>query len=510
MSNANPLSPALQASDQAKSSVGCWRIGLLFVTVLAIAALLRLVDLGGRPFHADEAVQADIFANLLEAGIYTYDPRHYHGPLPHFLNLGIAALLGVERLDTLQAWQFRLLPALSGLGVVALVWIIAGRKNTGPAAWAAALAAASPIGVFFSRIAIHEMTLAFLSLALAWTGERAWRTQRWPWWIATGVVGGLLVATKETWIIVLFSFAAALLMLGGKETLRAAFKPAFIFRSLIALGTALSVASLLYTNLGRNPVGIVDAGRTFFEYRTGAGHDRPWFHYLAEVFGGSYSREAVGAEGLVAALAMIAFVLAVRAKRRSGVALPGLPALLGLAGLVQITVYSLLSYKTPWLMLCPTVFLLPAAGWAAHELACAGGGLRRAATVSGLVLAWLLASAIPATRVNVTGHAYSKSPYAYASTRPEADPAMAGMLAGLPSDALVAVIGDDYWPLPWYLRDRRASTGYFAREPENFGAFALRLYCGRAFAEAPAATAETVFALRDGYYVKAVRLDGAR
>ncbi|NQT01065.1 MAG: TIGR03663 family protein, partial [Planctomycetes bacterium] len=51
---------------------------ILAATIVALA--LRLPRLRQRPMHGDEAVHADKFGELLEDGVYTYDPYEYHGP----------------------------------------------------------------------------------------------------------------------------------------------------------------------------------------------------------------------------------------------------------------------------------------------------------------------------------------------------------------------------------------------------------------------------------------------
>jgi predicted membrane-bound mannosyltransferase len=79
--------------------------------------------------HADEAVQAYIFADLLEHGKYRYDPVHYHGPLPHFINLPLMRALGVQKLDALQPWQFRLQPVFAGLLLVVLAACCAQNRS---------------------------------------------------------------------------------------------------------------------------------------------------------------------------------------------------------------------------------------------------------------------------------------------------------------------------------------------------------------------------------------------
>jgi len=53
----------------------------VWLLLLAVALALRAPQLGVRPLHNDEAVNASKLATLWESGIYRYDPDEYHGPL---------------------------------------------------------------------------------------------------------------------------------------------------------------------------------------------------------------------------------------------------------------------------------------------------------------------------------------------------------------------------------------------------------------------------------------------
>ena len=57
----------------------------VLILILGAGAALRLPQLGLKPMHTDEAVQADILMEARESGRYRYDPTEYHGPtLPLF------------------------------------------------------------------------------------------------------------------------------------------------------------------------------------------------------------------------------------------------------------------------------------------------------------------------------------------------------------------------------------------------------------------------------------------
>jgi uncharacterized protein (TIGR03663 family) len=142
----------------------------LFLAVVALAAVLRLADLPNRPMHCDEAVHALKFRELLEKNEYAYDPHEYHGPILNYLTLPIAWRAGASYLTEIDETHLRLLPAVFGILLVALVWLL--RRDLGWVAtiWAALLTAVSPAMVFYSRYYIQEMLLVCFTFGavIAW------------------------------------------------------------------------------------------------------------------------------------------------------------------------------------------------------------------------------------------------------------------------------------------------------------------------------------------------------
>ncbi len=519
MSNPAPVTPAAPASAPPPvRAAGLSVASLAFFCVMGLAAMLRLPHLDERPMHADEAVQAYIFADLLEHGKYRYDPAHYHGPLPHFINLPLMRALGVQKLDALRPWQFRLQPALAGLLLVVLAAFctrarsrssgsFSQKNEDGPAPpaspssafWPAALlAACSPLLVYFSRMAIHETLLACLALAVPLTAARFLQTRRAGWLIAAGAALGGLHATKETWSIIAFGWAVAAVALAPKKAWRL-LRETGAARLALAAAVALAVSFLLHSNFGRHPRGFADAWLTLFQYRTGGGHEKPWSYYLTDILAFHPAGRGWYGEGVILAFAAVGAL--VRARNADG----GLPAFLALSSVVQAVVYSIIGYKTPWLMLVPVAGLAPLAGcglaWMTGRRP-DGGPWRAVGVAAGLLV--LLVGAAPqlrdVTRVRATDPAL---PVVYAPTLPAADAALRQAVASLKPGELAAVIGDDYWPVPWYFRARRDDTGYYEEfeAPGDLSPFALVVRCG--YAPPPAAhPGDALVELRPGYYAR--------
>lgn len=469
---------------------GSPRARVWLVAVVVLAAVLRLAWLDERPPHADEAVQAYVFADLLEAGDYRYDPTHYHGPLPHYLNLVWMRAAGLRTLDDIEAWHLRLLPALAGIGVVLLAAAIARREGGETAGVRAALLAAfSPLAVYYSRMTIHETLLVALVLAAPWAVSRFLATRRARWLIVTGVLLGCLHAVKETWIIAAAAYLVAACLLWPKETWRK-LRAGLLGPLWLTAGVALAVSLFLYSGAGRHPEGFIDAWLTFFLYEKDAGHAKPWFYYATDLLGFRPAAGWLWGEGVIVAAALASLVVL---RRR-----PGGPAgFLAVAGSVQIVVYTLIGYKTPWLMLAPVACLVP---WAAQGWeTLARAETRRARAASACLWALLVLVSVPQAVIGGwLRPADPGIPFVYSPTTPAADAALKTFVAGLPGDALVAVSGENYWPLPWYFRAMRDRVGYFEDEPAHPERFQARVTTGLGGDGEPVE-------LRPGYFLRLLR-----
>jgi hypothetical protein len=86
-----------------------------------------------------------------------------------------------------------------------------------------------------------------------------------------------------------------------------------------------------------------------------------------------------------------------------------------------------------------------------------------------VVLGWQLSRAVPAAfRLAADG----RNPYAYVPTSKDLERWTDRMAAFLGThqeliNAPVLILGRQYWPLPWYLRDSPLPSGYLESLPEN-------------------------------------------
>src|SRR6476660_7660392 len=138
------------------------------VSILFVAAFLRLYDLNLVPLHHDEGVNGNFLVRLVREGFYHYDPANYHGPTLYYFAAVVAWILrpfvGAEA--SLSTTGIRLVPALFGLATIALFFTL--RRNLGTIATlsAAFLLAVSPGAVYLSRYFIHETLFVFFTVGI--------------------------------------------------------------------------------------------------------------------------------------------------------------------------------------------------------------------------------------------------------------------------------------------------------------------------------------------------------
>jgi len=446
---------------------------LLLITLFAAAAGFRLQRLDLRPMHTDEAVHAVKFGDTLESGRYRYDPEEYHGPTLYVFSLVPAWILGITKYESLTEGVLRIVPVCFGLGVVLLLLLM--RRGIG---WTAALAsgfltAVSPAMVFYSRYYIQETLFVFFALGLAVSGYRYALRPGWTWAALSGLFAGLLAATKETWILVFVSFAAAALLAAGPRGLKAntdrgesgmRLRHGFFF-----LATALFTAGILFSSFLTHLQGIRDSFQTFSVYLKRASdpvHIHPWYHYFKLLGYSQAPGRPFWSEGSILLLAGIGAAAAFRRRLAPGVD-AGLARFSAFAALILAVVFSAIPYKTPWnLLIFHQVFILLAGIGVAvliHRYRTAKSRMMIAAllTAGAAHLAW------QSMLLNGKYGSDPGNPWVY--SHPGKDLALiAAEMEKLASaspeghDTPVEIIypGHEYWPLPWTLR-HFSRTGWF-------------------------------------------------
>jgi uncharacterized protein (TIGR03663 family) len=461
-----------------------WRIASL--TILAGAAFMRLYELGLKPMHHDEGVNGFFLTRLYNMGVYNYDPTNYHGPTLYYFALVPAKinafLFGGSGLSTVGV---RLVPAIFGIATVWLALCLRRNIGTVGALTAAALIAFSPGDVYISRYFIHEAHFVFFTLAIVVAALRYYESADPIYLLLASLSAALLFATKETAIIsvavlgLALAFAYVYMRLAGRragvpwEKKRAALRkpqkkaavreePLARFDGLsnvalwsaTALALFIFVSILFYSSFFTYWEGVSGALKSFQVWaRTGTKeHTHEWHTYLTWLVQEEAPLLLLGFAG-----ALIALI-----RRRNRFAI-----FAGAWAFGILAAYSLIPYKTPWLMINITVPLAIIGGYAVNELYNFGDDIKLRILALALAAVALTFCCTQSVILNFYHYDDDRYPYVYAHTYREflsmvEKIDLLAKRAGTGAQTGITITAREYWPLPWYLRDYERA-GFFGR-----------------------------------------------
>ncbi|MBT3378591.1 MAG: TIGR03663 family protein [Lentisphaerae bacterium] len=453
----------------------------LLLLIAAGAFCLRTVNLPDRPMHNDEANQAYKFGQLLDSGVYAYDPVDHHGPTLYYLTLPVAWLSGRHTFAETDEATVRIVPVLFGVALILLLWAMAGELGWWAALTAGLLTAVSPAMVFYSSFYVQEMLLVFFTSAALLCGWRYAKRPNWAWAAGFGLSIGLMHATKETCVLAYAAMAGALgVLAAADQEFRREWRTVLQPKHLgTAVGCTIVISLLFFSSFLTHARGPVDSVLTYLNYLGRAGgaehHQHPsplyYVHMLAWT---RYPGGTVWSEGAILVLALVGGVAAWCRRTQAVLTNPRLSRFLSAYALLLMVIYSLIPYKTPWCMLSFLAGLILLAGIGTEAL------LRLCRPTWGRVaIAVALAGALfhlgtQARRATGRYRADPRNPYVYAHTGTDfmklvqrIEDVQACDTAGRALPIHVIAPADQQWPLPFYLR-RYPNLGFWSA-PENTG-----------------------------------------
>ena len=470
---ARSASASAARSSEPQLSERTWRIAA--ISIFCLAAVLRLYDPSLAPLHHDEGVNGNFLLTLVREGRYHYDPANYHGPTLYYITAVIPwafkILFGTAARDTygLSTFVIRLIPALFGLGTVALIFTLRRYLGSVAALVAALLLAISPGAVYLSRYFIHETLFVFFTLGIVVSGLKFYAMRNPVYLLLASASAAMLFATKETAMIsagVLVLAVASTVVyrrLLGMEPSKVSTQSQPFIEDLggplalaLWIGLAVVVFVLLnvffYSSFFQNyPQGVYDALKTFEIWsKTGkSAHVHPPETYLIWL---TKQESALLFLGVIGA-ALVVF------KPKNSFALFSALWAFGL-----IAAYSLVPYKTPWLVLN---FILPLsliAGFAVQSIyELERGKLYLPLIVLGIAVVIGAYQTIDLNFINYDNDS-TYYVYVYAHTRRQTKQLVdeidkiAQETEGAKTG--ITIVSREYWPLPWYLRNY-SRVGYY-------------------------------------------------
>jgi uncharacterized protein (TIGR03663 family) len=436
---------------------------LLFFATFLLAWALRLPHLSQRPMHTDEAIHALKCGELLEKGTYRYDPHEYHGPTLNYFSLIPIWLFHIHNQIDLTETILRWVPVFFGAMTVLLLLLFV--KNAGwPVVILSGLfTAVAPSLVFYSRYYIQESLLVFFTLGALASLFSYWRSPRIGWALLFGLFSGFMHATKETCIIAWIAMLGSLILVAllHKSIAPDVAKMRFV-HVIVALVSGIMVSITFFSSFFTHPAGIFDSFTSYITYAGRAAqnqfHIHPWYYYLQLLTFINSNHGPIWSNWIVILLAFICIVLTIFNKDKKCVDAALVRYLLYYT-LIMVFIYSAIPYKTPWSMLSffHGLIMLSAIGAMMLKDMLRNTWLK----ASGMVLMAIGICHLLWQTILANGpfDADPRNPYVYGHTSRDiftiVDTIHKAVLASSDGSQLyIEVIcpGDDYWPLPWYLR----------------------------------------------------------
>lgn len=447
-----------------KSRTPDYRLIIAFFVPVITASLIRFWDIDLRPLHSDEGVNSFFLRNLFEKNDYHYNPANYHGPFLYYIGLIPFYFLGVSD------FSFRLLPVLFGIMVVALIYPLRRRLGWAGTLTTGLLIAISPADSFFSRDTIHETYLVFftLSTVVSFFLYSESRKARYIYFATASIA--FTVTIKETYIITFaiygLSLGLAYLCCGLrvatiKPLLRAFGSNCASIKYTIAINVAifLFINFLFYSSFFTYYEGVNGALTTLAVWtKTGThsgGHVKPFVYYFTIL------RKY---ELPILVMGLCGFYYACKDNRKFAFFVAFWAILIFLA-------YSLIPYKTPWLIVNMTIPLAVSGGMFIN------GVYRRLTERKRWPLAifypiyalLFLCFSYQSVVTNFIDYDDDRSELVYVQTTRDIYnllDTLERLTDSTGKDITINVIAKSYWPLPWYLREYK-NAKFWGRNISN-------------------------------------------
>lgn len=467
---------------------------ITFALILGLGLWLRLKDISTRPMHGDEANQTYRFEMLYEDNKFEYEPIDYHGPTLYYLTLPFIWLSELSEYSESSKAHFRIVPVFfSVLLALSSLLFLKGLGYIGSLSMAL-FVMISPAMVYYSTYYIQELLLLCFTSYFIGSLYRYFQSKKILWAITTGLSLGLMQATKETFILTIFSLSLVAIYLIKKSQLPYGFKEhktMFITATLSAGFISIIFYSSFFTNL-KGPLQSITAfkyqiqrglGNHEFEERftSGIAHSKPFNYYFNNLVG-SYPKKISStikditrntpARPIFELCLLIFPLLGLYNLKKSPINEKRFFFATAIFSLSLFFVYSCIPYKTPWCMLN---FLIGFIMLSAISIKMMARNLSLHSNKALLFLSILLAIDLTrqASLINTEEFCVTdKNPYAYVQPYYDIENLSQKIIKiskaeGNNYSMPIQFLTPDYWPLPWYLKKFK-HVGYWENKTPNF------------------------------------------
>lgn len=318
-----------------------------YLPIIIIAVLLRLLFITNRPPHHDEGVNGWWVIQMWQTGFFRYTPNNYHGPI-YFYLLQLSELIFGK-----GVFSLRFITALISIANVILV--LKHYKFFGRIAiWAGFLMAISPAMVFYGKYAIHESLLIFFIILFNYgffLNHFRFNEKLGIILMVAGLFGAFL--TKETFFIyygcwfISISAAFVLSKIFPTKTLLTESqisgdgkKEKYLLFTLISIIIGFAVTVCFYTGFFMNLQGFKDMFSSYLAWfdtgvkSGGSGHEKPFDYWFDLILRYEWP--------VLLSMAAAIPLFFIKSKYCRFWILYGIGLLIG---------FSIIPYKTPWIIM---------------------------------------------------------------------------------------------------------------------------------------------------------------
>lgn len=397
---------------------------IILIIIIIFIILSRLIFLNIRPLHHDEGVNYFFAKQIMDTGTFKYDALNYHGPL-YFFALWLSFIIfGVSE------FSLRLPAAIFGIVLIITILFIRSKQNYNKYILSLFLLI-SPSILFYSRYSIHESAFILFSFLSIYSFTRILETKNLNNLPLFASSLALLITTKETGIIILL-ILFILSIINFKEIKK--IKPKENVNIIIlSITFFLLIYMILFTSFFTNLNGLVDSVKSYLPWTergfTEQGHQKPFNYYLLLILQYEFPLFILALLGLFYAC-----------KNRKNIFLRNI----SIWFILTFIIYSLINYKTPWLIINIT---LPMTILAASGL----NLIKKTKLKIILILITIIYLAFFSIYFNFIHPWQSDNPFAYVHTDPDVLNLIKELNQNYKQNSSILIASDTYWPLPFYL-----------------------------------------------------------
>ena len=392
---------------------------ILLIVFLAIFSRLILLDL--RPLHADEGVNYFFAEQILHGNGFIYNPTNFHGPFYFFILAASFFIFGISE------FSLRFPAALFGIILVSIpLFLII--KTTQRIKFSI-LILLSPSILFYSRYSIHEISFLLFCFLCFYFLNKIIEEKTLKSLPFLAFFLALAFTTKETSII--FSFTLLFIIIFNLKSIKEIQFKREQNRVFVSFAIFVLVWILLFSSFFTNFAGIRGSVEAFSPWTKtgvgGAGHEKS-YDYFAKLM--------MKYELPILLLSIVSIYLYFRKKEKDVLFKNSIIWFVS-----ALIIYSLIPYKTPWLVVNMVLPALLLASFALERIK-----FRNVVFV--ITMIYLISFSF---YLNFIVPWQPQNEFAYVHT----DKDILSLVNSLDSQASlgsrILVNAKDYWPLPFYL-----------------------------------------------------------